>query len=106
MPTYATSTHFDNEYRRLDDERSRRFRVVLRLFIRALQDWERKGCVGDPEFPPSLRAKKMRGHPCWEMSWDEDGRSTWRYGAAERPGKAHIEWYRIGDHSILRDPMR
>ena len=47
----------------------------------------------------------MSGYNCFEMSWDDDGRATWKFGATERAGMAHVDWYRIGDHSIFREPL-
>jgi hypothetical protein len=36
----------------------------------------------------------------FEMTWDNDGRATFSYGAGRVPGQPHVIWRRIGTHDI------
>jgi hypothetical protein len=38
------------------------------------------------------------------MTWADDGRATFRYGASIIGTEPHIIWRRIGTHAILRQP--
>jgi hypothetical protein len=105
LPTYSRTAQFVGEYCSLSPSQQKSFRQALRLFIRSLREWERAGRPGRLVFPGQLRVKKMSGYNCFEMSWDDDGRATWKFGATERAGMAHVDWYRIGDHSIFREPL-
>ncbi len=54
---------------------------------------------------PGLRVKGMADHPgVFEMTWADDGRATFHYGAAVREGEVHIVWRRIGSHEIFENP--
>jgi hypothetical protein len=61
--------------------------------------------LASSEFDPRLRIKRVRGQAgVWELSWAPDGRATFEYGEAVRPGDPHIIWRRIGTHDIFRQP--
>lgn len=56
-------------------------------------------------FRPGLRVKGVQGYSgVYEMTWANDGRATFSYGASIQPGNAHIIWRRVGDHDILKNP--
>ncbi len=40
----------------------------------------------------------------FEMTWADDGRATFEYGAPVREGQAHIVWRRIGTLAIFAEP--
>jgi hypothetical protein len=40
----------------------------------------------------------------FEMTWDNDGRATFSYGAERITGEAHVVWRRIGTHAIFTPP--
>ncbi|MGH3777069.1 MAG: hypothetical protein ACRDRR_15295 [Pseudonocardiaceae bacterium] len=49
--------------------------------------------------------KSVQGWPgVWEMTWAPDGRATFQYGPARRPGEPHVIWRRVGAHDIFRQP--
>lgn len=81
------------------------FRGALKTFIRCIREWERAGLHGKPEFPGALRVKKMAAYNCWEVTWAEDCRATWKFGYPDLPGVARVDWYRIGNHDIFNDPL-
>ncbi|MEV5441637.1 hypothetical protein AB0N23_03670 [Streptomyces sp. NPDC052644] len=59
-----------------------------------------RGC-----FRAGLRVKGVRSAPgVFELTWDGNGRTTWQYGPAIRPGVQHVIWRRIGTHDILTGP--
>ena len=56
-------------------------------------------------FRNSLRVKGVKGSPgIFEMTWAPDGRATFRYGQAVRPGEAQVIWRRVGTHDIFHRP--
>ncbi len=96
MPTHDETPGFIREYRRLTQRQQDQFRAALILFIE---------CLRTRQFEPSLRVKTVKGWPgIWEMTWADDGRATFSYGAARMPGEAHIIWRRIGTHDIFKEP--
>ena len=61
--------------------------------------------LGIGAFRPSLRVKRVVGHPgIWEMTFAPDGRATFRYGPELNASDPHIVWRRIGSHEIFDDP--
>ena len=49
--------------------------------------------------------KGIQGAPgVFEMTWADDGRATFEFGAAVREGETHIVWRRIGTHEIFTRP--
>jgi hypothetical protein len=40
----------------------------------------------------------------FEMTWDNDGRTTFSYGEEQVPAEPHITWRRIGTHAIFTPP--
>jgi hypothetical protein len=95
VPTHAETDSFLRDYRALSPVDKRRFQAALKRFIADL----RKGTTS---FRPGLRVKRVKGRGgVWEMTWAPDGRATFQYGKPVVPGKAHVTWRRLGDHSIL-----
>lgn len=99
MPTYEWTSAFADDYRRLSIRNQDRFLSAVRAFVWDLLEIE----AGDAyKFRPGLRVKGVRGVPgLFEMSWAPDGRATFSWDEAARPGKRHVVWHRCGDHSIL-----
>ena len=96
MPTHTELPGFLRDYVQLTAEQRAAFRSALILFREGLQT---------QRFHPSLRLKKVQGHPrVWELSWAADGRATFQYGEELRPGDPHIVWRRIGTHAVFREP--
>lgn len=102
MPTYGRAESFKRDYKDLDPQKRKLVKDALDDFIADLTSIE-NGELDD--FRPGLRVKPMQNYPgIWEMSWDEDGRATFRYGNPITAGKRHVEWRRIGMHGIFRSP--
>jgi hypothetical protein len=74
------------------------FLRMLPTFIEALR-------AGPSAFPPGLRVKRVQGtQGIWEITFAEDGRATFAYGAEVRPGEVHVIWRRVGTHDVFSDP--
>lgn len=98
MPTRDVLASFWRDWDRLSSKQQREFRVAVAQFIADLA----KGGQG---FYPSLRVKRVQGHPgVWEMTWAYDGRATFQYGEELHAGQPHIIWRRVGTHAIFRRP--
>lgn len=100
MPTYEKSDTFLKDVTSLDDLDRERFMTAVRAFIDDLNS--------DGSFRPGLRVKGVKGVQgaagVFEMTWAPDGRATFQYGEALRPGEPHIIWRRVGTHDIFRRP--
>ncbi|MCX5207623.1 hypothetical protein OG897_40240 [Streptomyces sp. NBC_00237] len=97
MPTYETTSRFTADLDRLTPEQRRRFIQTVATFVADLRAGGR--------FRAGLRVKGIRRAPgVFELTWDGNGRATWQYGPAIRPGAQHIIWRRIGTHDILTGP--
>ena len=98
MPTFARRVRFDREFRRLSRELQQAFLAMLPVFVAALR-------ATPPEFPPTLRVKRVQGtHSVWEITFAPDGRATFEYGDEVLAGVPHIIWRRVGRHDILSEP--
>lgn len=97
MPTFETSPGFEAGWRNLTRQQQDRFRkVVLEAFTPDLTTEGRS-------FRPGLRVKKVTGHAgLYEMSWSEDGRAAFSYGAEQAPGEVHVIWWQI---TVLAEPF-
>ena len=96
MPTYEYSARFIREFHRLTPDQQRQFRDAVRTFVRDLK-------AGDVR--AGLRIRPVSGHRgVFEMTRADDGRATFRYGDAVRPGETHIIWRRIGTHANFDEP--
>lgn len=95
MPTHEEDDRFRDNYSQLTPLQ----RAAFRAAVDKLVDDLRRGA-----FRKGLRIKRVQGHPgVWEMTWADDGRATFSYGATVRPGDPHIVWHRIGSHDIFDD---
>lgn len=93
MPTYEAPEAFLRQYASLSREQRKAFRAALARFVADLRSGS---------FRAGLRVKGVRGLPgYYEMTWAEDGRAIFRYGAEVKPGEPHVIWYAIGTHRIL-----
>lgn len=98
MPTREVLASFWRDWDRLSPKQQREYRAAVAQFIADLRE-------GGQGFHPSLRVKRVQGHPgVWEMSWAYDGRATFQYGPEVTPGQPHIIWRRVGTHAIFRRP--
>lgn len=78
MPTLEVLAAFLRDWERLTPQQQRAFRQAVAQFIADLAD-------GGHGFRPSLRVKRLRGHPrVWEMTWAPDDRATFEYGERDR----------------------
>ncbi len=97
MPTHDEFVRFLREYDKLTQTQQDAFIDAMKLMVEDLR--------AGGSFRPSLRVKRVQGHPrILEMTWASDGRATFEYGAEVRPGEPHIVWHRIGGHDILKNP--
>ena len=97
MATFETLPHFEASWKKLTREQQAAFReVVLEAFVPDL-------VADDRPFRPVLRVRPMAGHPgLFEMTWRQDGRATFSYGAEREPGQPHVVWQEIV--TIARSP--
>lgn len=96
MPTYEGRSEFWRDYARLPPDQRARFRAAVRKFTRDLVSGR---------FRAGLRVKALSGFPgIWEMTWADDGRATFEYGATMHPNEVHIVWRRCGSHDIFSAP--
>jgi len=73
-------------------------KVVLEAFVPDL-------IAPDRPFRPGLRVKGVAAHPrVFEMTSDNDGRTTFTYGPERVLGQPHVIWRRIGTHAIFTPP--
>jgi hypothetical protein len=93
MPTFFATNHFKREFCKLTPSQQALFMIAVSKFIDDL----RKG-----QFRKSLRVKRYQGEEgIWEMTWADDGRALFTYGASVRPGQPHVVWLRVGGHEIF-----
>jgi hypothetical protein len=99
MPTFQTLPRFERDWKNLTTRQQATFRkVVMDAFVPDL-------LAPDRPFRPGLRVKGVTAHPdVFEMTWDNDGRATFSYGAERITGQAHVMWRRIGTHAIFTPP--
>lgn len=97
MPTFRWLPRFRTEFDRLTPTQQAAFLAAVAHFVEDLRTGQ--------GFRNSLRVKGVKGSAgVFEMSWAPDGRATFRYGGAVKPGEAHIIWRRVGTHDIFREP--
>ena len=97
MPTYARLPRFDKDYAALSEDEKTAFKRAVRKFV---EDTGRgRG------FRQGLRVKGVQGSPgIFEMTWADDGRATFQYGASRLPGESHVIWRRVGTHAVFTAP--
>lgn len=97
MPTHEELTRFLREWAKLTPPQQTLFLAAVNEVIEDLR--------AHRSFRPSLRIEGVQGHPgIFEMTWANNGRATFHYGAEQRPGDAHIVWRRISSHDIFQEP--
>jgi hypothetical protein len=97
MPTYDVTPRFEKDYARLSADDRARFRQAVTKLIEDLRRGE--------GFRPGLRVEHVEGtRGIFEMTWADDGRATFEYGAPVRMGQVHVVWRRIGSHTIFSSP--
>ena len=97
MPTYAWLARFRADVGRLTPAQHAAFLVAVAQFVEDLRD--------GAHFRKGLRVKGIQGATgIFEMTWADDGRATFEYGAEMIEGQPHIVWRRVGTHSILKQP--
>jgi len=88
---------FREEFNRLTPSQQAAFLAAVAQFVEDLRAG--KG------FRKGLRVNGVKGAAgIVEMTWARDGRATFRYGDAVRPGEAHVIWRRVGSHEIFWKP--
>lgn len=97
MPTYGKTERFDKDYAELSPEERKRFKIAVKKFIEDLR--------AERSFRRGLRVKGVKGASgIFEMTWADDGRATFEFGAEQREGEAHILWRRVGTHDVFGEP--
>ncbi len=96
MPTYEWLASFERDLGRLTDDERDLFQQAVTKFVEDLKRGRlRKG----------LRVKSVQGaEGIFELTWADDGRATFQYGAPRLKGEAHIIWRRVGGHGIFNTP--
>jgi hypothetical protein len=99
MPTFETLPRFEKDWKGLTPQQRDTFRKVVKdAFVPDLT-------APDRPFRPGLRVKGVKARAnVFEMTWDNDGRATFSYGAERMPGQPHVIWRRIGAHDIFTPP--
>ena len=96
VPTYEQEERFKRDVERLTTDEKRRFYTAVQKMVHDLK--EGRG------FRKRLRVKRLqRQREVFEMTWADDGRALFKYGASPHPGDVHIIWLRVGSHEILDD---
>lgn len=97
MPTHEESERFWRDYARLTPEQQQAFLSAVRKFVADLR--------AGRQFRKGLRVKVVRGTDgVYEMTWADNGRATFQYGAPVAPGNPHVIWRRVGTHDIFDAP--
>lgn len=97
MPTYAWLARFRADFERLTPAQQTTFLLAVGNFVADLRS-------GRP-FRKGLRVKGIQGASgIFEMTWADDGRATFEYGAEVVTGEAHVVWRRVGTQSVLKPP--
>ena len=91
MATFETLPRFEANWLVLTPEQQAMFRKAV------LEAFELDLALPDRLFRPGLRVRGLAGCPgVYEVTWSDDGRATFSYGAERVPGQPHIIWRQIG----------
>ena len=91
MATFETLPRFEANWLALTLEEQAMFRRVV------LEAFEPDLATPDRPFHPALRVRELAGCPgVFEVTWSNDGRATFSYGAERVPGQPHVIWRQIG----------
>lgn len=97
MPTYAWLARFRTDFERLTASQQAAFLGAVGQFVDDLG-------AGRP-FRKGLRVKGIKGASgLFEMTWADDGRATFEYGAELVKGQPHVVWRRVGTHAVFDRP--
>jgi hypothetical protein len=97
VPTYAWLARFGADFDSLSPSQQAAFLVAVTQFVEDLQ--------GGRGFRKGLRVKGMRGASgIFEITWADNGRATFEYGASVIDGEPHVIWRRVGTHAIFDRP--
>lgn len=97
MPTYAWLARFRADFERLTPAQQAAFLAAVDQFVDDLRSGR--------TFRKGLRVKGIQGASgIFEMTWADDGRATFEYGAEVVKGEAHVVWRRVGTHSVFKRP--
>jgi hypothetical protein len=98
MATFETLPGFEAGWRRLTKEQRAAFRTaMLDAFASSLP-------AQVPPLGAGPHVKEIIGAAgIFEISWGDNGRATFCYGAARQPGEPHVVWRQIG---IIADATR
>jgi len=97
MPTHDEDPTFRRDWSRLSEAQQEQFIIAMRKMVHDLRLVQ--------GFRPGLRVKAVQGQTgVFEMTWADDGRATFEFGAEVQPGEQHIIWRRIGTRDILKRP--
>ena len=97
MPTYAWLARFHADFKRLTPAQQAAFLVAVGQFVEDL--------LSGRAFRQGLRVKGIKGASgIFEMTWADDGRATFEYGAEVVKGEPHVIWRRIGTHTVFKHP--
>lgn len=91
MATFETLPRFRADWASLTREQQAIFRKVV------LEAFEPDLMLPDGPFRPALQVRELAG--ClgvFEVTWSNDGRATFCYGAEQVPGQPHVIWRQIG----------
>jgi hypothetical protein len=90
MPTFETLPHFEASWKKLTREQQAAFRAVV------LDAFEPDLTTPDRPFRRRLHVRSVAGHPgLFEMTWNQNGRATFRYGPEREAGQPHVIWQDI-----------
>lgn len=98
MPTYESLAAFQRQWAKLDPGQLAAFRRAVAVFIANLK--------GDEGFSPELRVHKLVNTEVWSLTWANDGRALFRFGAEITPGETHIIWEAIGTRAETYGRMK
>jgi hypothetical protein len=97
LATFAWLARFRSDFLSLTPAQQAAFLAAVRQFV---EDLEAGGA-----FHAGLRVKGVKGAAgIFEMTWADDGRATFQYGDAVKPGEPHVIWRRVGTHAIFKRP--
>jgi hypothetical protein len=96
MPTFETLPRFERDWKSLTSQQQA---LLPQGGVRGLVP---DLAAADRPFRPGLRVKGVAAHlGVFEMTWDNDGRAAFSYGAERVPGQPHVIWRGIGTHAIF-----
>jgi hypothetical protein len=97
MPTFAWLARFGADFDGLTPAQQAAFLAAVAQFVEDLK--------AGRQFRKGLRVKGVKGAAgVFEMTWADDGRATFQYGAPVVEGEPHVIWRRVGTDSVFTRP--